>query len=167
MLFFALLLVLAVLAIPAAKGWPARMRIAMALALFFVGSDHWIHPQRYLAMMPPWIPLHLELVLFTGAAEIAGGIGLLWSRTRRLAGLMLAIYFVAVFPANIHNAVNGLAVEGLPQAAWYYWARLPFQPLAIWWALFSAQRIRWPLAPRRRTPARACGAARAGKAARA
>jgi uncharacterized membrane protein len=152
MLFFALLLVLTLLAVPLSRTWPARMRLAMALALLFVGSDHWINPQRYLPMMPSWIPLHLELVLFTGAAEIAGGIGLLWAKTRRLAGLMLAVYFVAVFPANIHNALNGLAVEGLPQASWYYWLRLPFQPLALWWALFSAQRIRWPFAERASRP---------------
>jgi uncharacterized membrane protein len=145
MLFFGLLVVVALLAIPIAKGWPARMRLAMALALFFVGSDHWINPQRYLAMMPPWVPLHLELVLLTGAAEIAGGLGLLVPKFRKAAGWLLAIYFVAVFPANLHNAINGLAVEGLPQAGWYYWARLPFQPLAIWWALFSAELIRWPM----------------------
>jgi uncharacterized membrane protein len=36
----------------------------------------------------------------------------------------------------------------LPQAAWYYWARLPFQPLAIWWALFAAELIRWPFSHR-------------------
>jgi uncharacterized membrane protein len=149
MLFFGLLLILTLLAVPAAKGWPARMRFAMALALFLVGSDHWIHPDRYLAMMPPWIPLHLELVLFTGAAEIAGGLGLLIPRFRALAGVLLAVYFVAVFPANLHNALNGLSVEGLPEASWYYWARLPFQPLAIWWALFSAGVIRWPFAGRR------------------
>jgi uncharacterized membrane protein len=145
MLFFVLLVVLALLAIAVARGWPARMRLAMALALFFVGSDHWVNPHRYLAMMPPWIPLHLELVLFTGAAEIAGGLGLLVPKFRQAAGWMLAAYFVAVFPANLHNALNGLAVEGLPQAGWYYWARLPFQPLAIWWALFSAELIRWPM----------------------
>ncbi|HEX6266060.1 MAG TPA: hypothetical protein VFZ81_04105 [Burkholderiales bacterium] len=111
MLFFGLLLVLTLLAIPVSRAWPARMR---------------------LAMMPVWIPLHLELVLFTGAAEIAGGLGLLIPRFRKAAGVLLAIYFVAVFPANIRNAVNGLAVEGLPQAGWYYWLRLPFQPLALW-----------------------------------
>jgi uncharacterized membrane protein len=151
MLFFVLLAVLTVVApslhyarIPGLDTWPARMRLAMALALLFVGTDHWIHPQRYLPMMPPWIPLHLELVLFTGAAEIAGGIGILWKRTRKLAGLMLAVYFVAVFPANIRNALNGVAVDGLPQASWYYWARLPFQPLAIWWALYASELIRWP-----------------------
>jgi uncharacterized membrane protein len=151
MLFFALLALLTLLAtglhyarVPGLGTWPARMRLAMALALWFVGTDHWLNPQRYLPMMPGWIPLHLELVLFTGAAEIAAGLGLLIPRLRRLAGLMLALYFVAVFPANIHNALNSVAVEGLPQAGWYYWARLPFQPLAIGWALYAAQLIRWP-----------------------
>ncbi|MGQ0544506.1 MAG: DoxX family protein [Betaproteobacteria bacterium] len=151
MLFFALLAAILTGAIALTHrnaDWPQRMRLAMAIALLAVGSDHWINPGRYLPMMPPWIPLHLELVLFTGAAEIAGATGLLWARTRRLAGVALGIYFVAVFPANIHNALNGLAVDGLPQAAWYYWARLPFQPLAIWWALFSAGLIRWPLRAR-------------------
>jgi uncharacterized membrane protein len=120
------------------------MRLALAIALIAVGTDHWANPGRYLAMMPPWVPLHYEMVLFTGAAEIAGAIGMLLRKTRSLAGLALALYFVAVFPANIHNALNGLAVDGLPQAAWYYWVRLPFQPLAVWWALFSAELIRWP-----------------------
>lgn len=144
MLFFASLVLIALLATALrVPGWPARMRIAMAVALLFVGSDHWINPQRYLPMMPPWVPLHLEMVLFTGAAEIAGALGLLVPRLRRAAGLMLALYFVAVFPANIHNALHGLAVEGLPQAQWYYWVRLAFQPLAIWWALSSAELIRF------------------------
>lgn len=153
MFFFALLAFLTVLVALAHRrsSWPQRMRIAMALALVAAGTDHWINPERYLAMMPSWVPLHLEMVLFTGAAEIAGALGLLWHRTRALAGFMLAAYFVAVFPANIHNALNGLAVDGLPQAGWYYWLRLPFQPLAIWWALFSAGRIHWPLRVREAT----------------
>ena len=146
MLFFALLAVLTVVValVHRRSDWPQRMRVAMALALVAVGSDHWINPARYLPMMPPWVPFHLEMVLFTGAAEIAGAFGLLWRRTRALAGVMLAVYFVAVFPANIHNALNGLSVEGLPQAGWYYWARLLFQPLAIWWALFSAGLVQGP-----------------------
>ena len=150
MLFFALLAALtaAIALVHRQSGWPQRMRLAMAIALIAAGMDHWANPGRYLAMMPPWVPLHYEMVLFTGVAEIAGAIGLLITRTRALAGLALAIYFVAVFPANIHNALNGLAVDGLPQAAWYYWVRLPFQPLAIWWALYSAELIRWPVRAR-------------------
>ncbi len=54
---------------------------------------------------------------------------------------MLAIYFVCVFPANIKNAVEGVVVEGLPTASWYYWVRLLFQPLAFWWALRASEVI--------------------------
>lgn len=146
MLFFVLLACIALLValVHRRSDWPLRMRIAMAVALIAAGTDHWANPGRYLPMMPPWVPLHFEMVLFTGAAEVAGGLGLLWHRTRALAGVMLALYFVAVFPANLHNALHGLAVEGLPQAAWYYWLRLAFQPLAIWWALRSAELIGRP-----------------------
>ncbi|PAU53126.1 hypothetical protein BZL42_23075 [Pseudomonas indica] len=113
------------------------MRLAMALALLFVGFDHWLTPGRYLPMMPDYLPYHLPLVLFTGACELAGAVGLLLPQTRRLAATMLALYFVCVFPANIHNALNGLNVDGLPSVQWYYWLRLPFQPLIILWALYA------------------------------
>jgi uncharacterized membrane protein len=122
---------------PALADWPARMRLALALALLFAGTDHWLTPERYLPMVPGYLPWHLPLVLFTGACEIAGALGLLFPSTRRLAAALLALYFVCVFPANVHNALNGLTVEGLPQAQWYYWLRLPFQPLIILWTLYA------------------------------
>jgi uncharacterized membrane protein len=89
-------------------------------------------------MMPRFVPYPRAVVLFTGLCEIAGGIGLLIPGMRLLAGFMLAVYFVCVFPANIKNAVEGLAVEGLPRNRWYYWLRLPFQPVAIGWALYCS-----------------------------
>lgn len=151
MLFVALLLAFTLLAALAARlgspglaSWPARMRLALALALLLIGVDHWLTPARYLAMMPPYLPWHLELVLLTGACELAGALGLLWSRTRRLAGGLLALYFVCVFPANLHNALHGLSVDGLPSVQWYYWLRLPFQPLIILWTLYAAGLLRWP-----------------------
>ncbi|MCY1535708.1 hypothetical protein D9M68_711230 [compost metagenome] len=163
MLFIALLLLLTLLAALAARlgvphlaDWQARMRWAMALALLFVGIDHWLTPERYLAMMPDYLPYHLPLVLFTSLCELAGAIGLLLPRTRRLAALMLALYFVCVFPANLHNALQGLNVAGLPSASWYYWLRLPFQPLVILWALYAGgvlARSGTPRFPGERSPA--------------
>lgn len=152
MLFFAplVLLTLAARALPSFHDWPARMRLAMAAALILIGTDHWLTPERYLGMIPPWLPLHLELVLLTGAAEVAGAIGLLVPRLRAVAGAALALYFVAVFPANVHNALSGQPVPGLPDSGWYYWVRLAFQPLAVWWALYCSERIEWPLTRTRR-----------------
>lgn len=163
MLFVALLLIFTLLAALAARcgapglaSRPARMRLALVVALLLIGMDHWLTPQRYLAMMPPYLPWHMELVLFTGACEIAGALGLLWTRTRRLAGGLLALYFVCVFPANLHNALHGLNVDGLPSVQWYYWLRLPFQPLIILWSLYAAELLRRPGSvrpPAKRSPA--------------
>jgi uncharacterized membrane protein len=58
-------------------------------------------------------------------AEIAGGIGVMIPKTRRLAGLGLIALLVAVFPANINMAVNSEKFNKFP--AWALWARLPLQ----------------------------------------
>jgi uncharacterized membrane protein len=125
------------LGVPGLADWPARMRLAMALSLLFIGVDHLVTPDRYRPMMPDFVPYPFEVVIFTGLCEIAGGLGLLTRRLRKPAAIALAIYFAAVFPANIKNAVEGVAVEGLPANQWYYWVRLLFQPIVIGWALYA------------------------------
>ena len=148
MLFIALLFSLTALAslahrcgAPGVANWPQRMRLAMAVALLMAGSDHLLTPERYLAMMPDYLPAPLQLVLFTGLCELAGAVGLMLPRCRCYAAIALAIYFVCVFPANIKNAMDGLQVAGLPAATWYYWLRLPFQPLIILWVLYAGELI--------------------------
>lgn len=132
------------------------MRWGLSLALLSTGVDHLVTPERYLPMMPRLLPFHAGVVFLTGLCELAGAIGLLVPRLRYLAGIMLAIYFVCVFPANIKNAIEGLSVEGLPAANWYYWVRLLFQPLVIWWTLHSSEVIDWPFR-QRTTPDAALG----------
>jgi uncharacterized membrane protein len=151
MLFFALIGSITLVAglasrvgVPGLNDWRACMRWGLALALIFTGIDHLVNPARYLPMMPASVPLHPEIVAFTGVCELAGAVGLMIPRLRRLAGILLVIYFVCVFPANIKNAVEGLSVEGLPSANWYYWVRLAFQPLVIWWTLYAAGVIDLP-----------------------
>ncbi|WP_424812973.1 DoxX family protein [Roseococcus sp. YIM B11640] len=161
MMFFAFLVLGSVIAavasrvgLPGLADWTSRMRWAMAVALLFFGLDHLLVPGRYLPMLPSALPAPEALVLFTGLCEIGGGLGLLIPRLRRLAAIMLSIYFVCVFPANVRNALGGLSVSGLPDAQWYYWLRLPFQPLAIWWALYAGEVITWP--QRQRDPGGSC-----------
>ncbi len=57
---------------------------------------------------------------------------------RRRAGLSLAAYLVAVFPANVYVAVAGVDVDGQP-GGWYPWLRLPLQALFVAWALWSTE----------------------------
>lgn len=144
--FFLLLVILMLaaavaswLGVPGLADWRARMRLAMSLSLLAVGVDHLLTPGRYLSMVPDFIPKAYQpgTVIFTGLCEIAGACGLLTPRLRRAAAIALAIYFVAVFPANIKVAVEGGTVIGMPASPWYYWTRLLFQPLFIWWALYA------------------------------
>ena len=157
MLFFALVSIITVLARLSSRlgasglaDWRACMRWGLSLGLVFAGIDHLLTPERYLPMMPSFVPFPAEVVFFTGLCELAGAVGLVVPRLRHLAGIMLAIYFVCVFPANIKNAIEGLSVAGLPTANWYYWLRLLFQPLVIWWTLYSSAAIDWPLVKGRR-----------------
>lgn len=115
-------------------------RSPRALAAFFVfgGVMHFLRPRAYVATMPPYLPRHREAVLASGAAEIAGGIGAALPATRRLARWWLLALLVAVFPANLHMAVNpeDVARRGVPADRLHpalLWGRLPVQALFMWW----------------------------------
>jgi uncharacterized membrane protein len=97
---------------------------------------HFVVPRAYEAIVPPVLPRKRELVVVSGMAEIAGGVAVLAPRTRSAARWWLLALLVAVFPANIHMAVNpeevpGLDLERIPR--WALWARLPLQPLCMLW----------------------------------
>lgn len=105
----------------------------LVLALLFVGAGvlHFVRPEPYLRIMPPYLPAHLQLVYISGAAEILGGLGLLLPATRRLAGWGLILLLVAVFPANIYMLQTHGA--GLSVPLWALWLRLPLQAVLIAW----------------------------------
>jgi len=106
--------------------------------LFVVtGTLHFLKPRTYEAIMPPYIPAHREMVMVSGAAEVAGGLGVLMPGLRRPARWGLLALLVAVFPANVHMAANPDQIEGLPpMPSWLLWARLPLQ------AAFAALVVR-------------------------
>lgn len=116
----------------------------MALFYFAAGIVHLVATDAFLLIMPDWVPAPRDVVLATGVCEIAGAIGLMLPRTRKLAGIMLALYAVCVFPANIKHALDNIQVPGLPSSWWYHAPRLAAQPLLIWWALYAAGVIDWP-----------------------
>ncbi len=125
-----------------------RRRLFLRLGLVGIygaaGGLHLVAADSFLPIMPPVIPFARTVVLATGACEIAGAIGLLVPATRRLAGVMLAIYAVCVWPANIYQAFWHVRVPPLPDSWWYHAPRLAFQPVLIWWALFAAGVLNWP-----------------------
>ena len=106
----------------------------LGLSAFFIyfGVDHFINPDFYLSIMPPSFPLHLEAVYISGLFEILGGIGVLLSKTRKLAGWGLFALLIAVYPANIYMALTPEAFPDIPLSALYF--RLVLQFLFFYWA---------------------------------
>jgi uncharacterized membrane protein len=114
-------------------------KVSLALAaLFFTAAGvwHFLRPAMYMKIMPPYIPWPLAMVYISGAAEIAGGLGLLIRPARRSAALGLVVLLVAVFPANIYMATHPVesGAGALPAAA--LWGRLLLQPVFIWLVLW-------------------------------
>lgn len=113
------------------------LRIVMAFAMVAVGVAHFAWPEPFVRIVPTYLPKPDLLVALSGGFEVAGGLGLLWSKTRRSASLGLVALFLAVFPANIHMALHQIQLHpGGSMPVWAMWARLPFQALLIagaWW----------------------------------
>lgn len=121
------------------------------LAVFYLiaGVAHIRSPSGFLAITPDWVPFAEHVILLTGAAEIAGAIGLLVPqsvvpKTRYAAGVGLALYAVCVYPANINHAINNIAIGGETVGWLYHGPRLAFQPVFVWWALFAGGVTNWP-----------------------
>lgn len=107
----------------------------MALVYVLAGANHFISPDFYLPIMPPWLPAHQQLVFLSGVAEVVLGIAILVPKLQRPAAWGVIALLVAVFPANIHMAVHEIAPMGLTSPpVWVFWARLPLQGLLIGWA---------------------------------
>ncbi len=110
------------------------LRWLLTASMVWIGVMHFVDPDTFVGIMPPWLPWHLELVWLSGVFEILGGLGLISARTRNMAGWGLIALFLAVFPANLHMAFNDVPFQGEPVPTVLLWGRLPFQLVFIVWA---------------------------------
>jgi len=116
-------------------------RIVLAILFVFAGTMHFVIPDSYVRIMPPYIPLPREMVLLSGACEIAGGIGLLIPRLRKAAGIGLVLLLLAVWPANVQMWLNARASHQPTWTQVLLLLRLPLQIGIIWW-VWRASRER-------------------------
>ncbi len=113
----------------------------LLLPVFYVGVgvSHFTSPEDFVAIMPPYLPWHLELVYLSGAIEIALGLAVLPVATRDHAGWGLIALLVAVFPANIHMAINPEPFVEAGVSLGFIYARLPFQFIFMYWAWWATR----------------------------
>jgi uncharacterized membrane protein len=106
------------------------LRYLLSAMMITAGILHFARPEKFVAIVPDWLPAHRILVAVSGFFEVLGGVGLLVKRVQRAAAWGLAALFVAVFPANVNMAVNRILIDN----PWILWGRLPFQAVLVLWA---------------------------------
>lgn len=111
------------------------------LAIFMIGAGtmHFVNPGFYIKIMPPYLPLHRELVYLSGVCEIVLGVLLLIRRFSTLAAWGIIALLVAVFPANIYVYQNQ---DVLPARPLFHLLRLPFQGVFIAWAYWHTRPLK-------------------------
>ena len=114
-------------------------QIFLGIFLSFAGFSHLGSSRtEFQAQVPSWVPLDTDLVVVaSGIVEIFLGLSLvvLW-KYRIHVGWATAIFFIAIFPGNISQYINGIDAFGLDSDRERA-IRLLFQPLLVMWALWS------------------------------
>jgi uncharacterized membrane protein len=114
-------------------------QLLLGAALTYAGTTHLTTSrQEFQAQVPNWVPLSADFVVIaSGIVEIALGSSLLilW-KYRTQIGWITAAFFIAIFPGNISQYVNGIDAFGLDTDRARA-IRLLFQPLLVIWALWS------------------------------
>ena len=114
-------------------------QLLLGAALTYAGTTHLTTSrQEFQAQVPNWVPLSADFVVIaSGIVEIALGLSLLilW-KYRTQIGWITAAFFIAIFPGNISQYVNGIDAFSLDSDRARA-IRLLFQPLLVIWALWS------------------------------
>ena len=112
----------------------------LVLGLIFVGAGvlHFVVPDFYIKIMPPFLPAPRFLVYASGGLELLGGLGLLTPLLFRPAAAGLALLLVAFFPVHVYMLINPAAVNAGSVSPLLLWLRLGFQFVLITWVLWSA-----------------------------
>ena len=138
---FVLLRGLGWLGVKPLSSWRDAGRIALVVMFLFTGFSHFTSLKHdFAAMIPAPLPDGLWVIYLTGLFEIAGAIGLLIPRTRRVAGICLVLLLVGLFSANVNAALNEIPLRG--EAATPLWIRTPMQLLyvgMVWWTSIEAR----------------------------
>lgn len=122
-------------------------QVLLGAALIYAGITHLTTSRlEFQAQVPSWVPLSADfVVLASGVVEILLGLSLASLKYRREVGIVTALFFIAIFPGNISQYINGIDAFGLDTDRARA-IRLFFQPLLVIWALWSTGV--WPRAKR-------------------
>lgn len=120
-----------------------RQKISIVIiANFFLvgGIGHFVQPQFFINIVPPYLPYPEALVYISGVFEILGALGLFFPQTRQWAGYGLIALSLCVFPANIHMAMHPELFPEHPAFALQF-VRPPLQLVIIWLCWMASRPV--------------------------
>lgn len=112
------------------------LRYALSVFFIFAGTNHFINPEFYLPLIPDYLPLHEWINWISGVLEILFGIGLFFSRYKKMAAWGIIALLIVFIPSHVYFIQIGSCIsEGLCVPEWVGWIRLILiHPLLILWA---------------------------------
>ncbi|CAD0219267.1 DoxX family protein [Chryseobacterium sp. D764] len=114
--------------------------LGMAVFILFTGFSHFKFQKGMAMMIPEFIPARMFWVYCTGVLEIAAGIGLMIPAIREITAILLIIFYVLVFVANINSSRKRINIFKAdytgPGMKYLYTQRIPMQIILIVWTWY-------------------------------
>lgn len=103
---------------------------------FSGGINHFLMPEIYWPLIPPYLVYIKELNLISGVIEVILALGLLFGNTRKLACFGIIAMLIAFLPTHIYFIEMGSCIsDSICFDPWVAWIRLiVIQPLLMYWA---------------------------------
>ena len=123
------------------------LALIYGIPFILIGIEHFKEPQKFVDIVPKYMPFALFLVYLTGVMEILVGLGIIYPDTRELTGRLTVLFLLAIYPANFNMWINDVPFNGTRLTMQGHLVRLSVQILLIIAALgFSGdlQKIRKP-----------------------
>ncbi|HBN6702757.1 TPA: DoxX family protein [Elizabethkingia anophelis] len=120
--------------------WTFSGNLGMAVFIIFTGFSHFKFQKGMALMIPDFIPYKMFWVYFTGVLEITAGIGLMIPQLRETTAILLIVFYVVVFIANINSSKKRINIFKAdytgPGMKYLYKERIPMQIILIAWTWY-------------------------------
>ena len=107
------------------------LALIYGIPFILIGIEHFREPQKFVDIVPKYMPFALFLVYLTGVMEIVGGLGIIYPETRELTGRLMVLFLIAIYPANLNMWMNDIPYNGTRLTTQGHLFRLSVQILLI------------------------------------
>ncbi len=121
------------------------LALIYGVPFILIGIEHFREPQKFVDIVPKYMPFALFLVYLTGVMEIVGGLGIIYPETREITGRLMVLFLLAIYPANFNMWINDIPYNGTRLTTQGHLVRLSVQIfliIAALWFSGDLQKIR-------------------------